>query len=146
MAAAVKRSYNSSRRREQTAATRRHVVEVSRSFFLTDGYVATSMRDVADTAGVSLQTLYNMFRSKFGLFSALMDVVVAGDHERVSVTERPNVVALEQITDPKKYVAGLVAVAVPVLHRLNAIYPVLQAAAASHAEVARAYRTFAIDA
>lgn len=104
------------------------------------------MRDVADAAGVSLQTLYNMFKSKFGLFSALMDVVVAGDHERVSVTERPNVVALEQITDPKKYVAGLVAVAVPVLHRLNAIYPVLQAAAASHAEVARAYRTFAIDA
>ncbi len=146
MPESVKRRYDSTRRREQAAETRRQIVEASRSLFVDQGYVNTSMREVADASGVSLQTLYNAFDSKFGLFAALMDVVVAGDHAPVAIRDRPEVQAIENIKDPSDYLAAVVNVAVPILVRLSVIYPTLRAAAASDPDVERAYRQFAIDA
>jgi AcrR family transcriptional regulator len=146
MAEGVKRKYDSTRRRAQAADTRQHVIEASRPLFIEQGYVATSMRQVADAAGVSLQTLYNAFDSKFGLFSALMDVIVAGDHQPVALADRPEFRALDDIDDPGEYVAAVVAAAVSVLVRLDVIFPTLRAAAESDAEVAAAYRRFVLDA
>ncbi len=145
MATRVKRPYDGSRRLEQSRDTRRHIVETARPLFLELGYEATSMRQLADAAGVSLQTLYNAFHSKFGVLSAVMDVVVAGDHGPVAVADRPAVKALDTINDPEELVRAVVAVAIPILTRLDVIFPTLRAAA-SDPQVAEAYQRFALDA
>jgi AcrR family transcriptional regulator len=145
MPSGVKRPYDASRRRALADETRQHVIEASRPLFLEQGYEATSMRQVAAAAGVSLQTLYNGFGSKFGLFRGLIDVTVAGDHEPVALADRAEVRALDELDDPEAVVRAAVAVTLPVLVRMNEFHPVVRAAAVSDPEVAEAYQRFAVD-
>jgi AcrR family transcriptional regulator len=146
VAIAVKARSAGSRREAQVDATRRHVVDVATPLFASLGYEATSVRQVADAAGVSPQTLYNAFGSKSGLFSAVVDVVVAGDHEPVAVADRPAVRVLDEIEDPVELVRAAVAAATDIVVRLEAIFPVLRAAAASDPDVAASYQRYAVDA
>lgn len=127
-------------------ATRRHIIETATPLFIAQGFEATSVRQLATAAGVAPQTLYNAFGSKFGVFSAVMDVIVAGDHEPVPLADRPERRALVDIADPRGLIAAIVAAVMPVLDRLSQIYPVLRAAAQSDPQVAEAHRRFTFDA
>src|SRR3954451_8997101 len=66
-----KRSYDATRRRERAeaerAATRRRVVDAAGQLFLTRGYVATTMTEIAREAGVALQSVYAAGQSKADL-------------------------------------------------------------------------------
>lgn len=146
MAGAVKRSYDATRRAAASRATRRHVIEAATPLFVGQGYEQTSMRQLADAGGVSLQTLYNAFGSKFGLFSAVVDRIIAGDDEPVALAERPELQALHEVDDARELVARFVAAALEVLRRLSAIYPTLRAAAVSDPQVAEAHQRFTFDA
>jgi AcrR family transcriptional regulator len=146
MADTVKRPYDASSRQAQAQRSRRHIVESARRLFIEQGYAATSMRELASAAGVSLQTLYNAFTSKYGLFSAVMDVVVAGDHEPVPISDRPALRSIEEIDDPAGVIDAAVAAAVPVLSRVDEIFPVLRAAAAADPEIGAGYQHFVIEA
>ena len=66
-----RRRYDSPRRREQAAATRRQILAAAQELFERDGYAATSMAAIASTAGVSLKTVYLAFETKSGLLRAL---------------------------------------------------------------------------
>jgi AcrR family transcriptional regulator len=127
-------------------AARHRAVDTATRLFIEHGYERASIRQIADAAGVSPQTIYNAFQSKAGLFAAVMDVVIAGDHEPIPLANRPDVAALRTIDDPGAFVRAAVAVAVSILQRLQPIYPTLRAAAASDAQIADAHQRFAIDA
>jgi AcrR family transcriptional regulator len=146
MSRSVKRAYDASSRRAQAELARQRIVDSARPLFVEHGYEATSMRELAATAGVSLQTLYNAFESKFGLFSAVMNVIVAGDHEPIALADRPEVRSFDQIEDATELIGAAVDVALPILARVDEIFPVLRAAASSDPEVAAAYQRFVIDA
>ena len=47
--------------REPTAERRIEILETAVSLFLSQGYLRTSMQDVAETASVSKATLYQIF-------------------------------------------------------------------------------------
>lgn len=143
--AGPKRSYDTSRRRAFSDATRRHVIDVATPRFSRQGYERTSMRDLAEAAGVSIQTLYNAFGSKFGLFSAVMDVVIAGDHRPEAIAERAPVRTVDSITDADELLDQLVALATEVLERLRPLYPTLRGAALSAPEVAAAHERFTLQ-
>ncbi len=51
------------------------ILDVARRRFAEAGYAATSVRPIADEAGVAIQTLYSAFGSKQGLLLALVDAV-----------------------------------------------------------------------
>lgn len=53
-------------------ARRRGILDVAREVFLARGYAATSMSEIAAKVGGSKGTLYNYFRSKEELFSAVI--------------------------------------------------------------------------
>ena len=146
MPGSVKRAYDASRRAEQADLLRRRIVDAAKPLFIGAGYEKTSMRQIAEAAGVSLQTLYNAFESKFGLFSRLMDVIVAGDHEPVALADRDDQRALSSLTDAKALIAANVILAIEILARLDEIYPVLRAAAASDAQIAEAHTRFTMHA
>ena len=61
MARPVKRAYDTRRRQAQARETQAHIAEAARELFVERGWVATSIRDVAERAGVSVQTIYNAF-------------------------------------------------------------------------------------
>jgi TetR/AcrR family transcriptional repressor of mexJK operon len=57
---------------------RRAILDVAREAFLSQGFAATSMSEIATRLGGSKGTLYNYFRSKEELFAALMIDICQG--------------------------------------------------------------------
>jgi AcrR family transcriptional regulator len=58
-------------RSERAAVTRTRITDAARRSFRSKGYAATTMTDIADAAGVAVQTVYAVFRSKSGILSEL---------------------------------------------------------------------------
>jgi AcrR family transcriptional regulator len=82
------RRYDSTRRREQAAATRLEILEAAQRLFERDGYVATTMAAVAAEAGVALKTVYLAFETKAGLLRALWHLRLRGDEADIPIHER----------------------------------------------------------
>src|SRR5947209_19797093 len=63
-------------RREQMALqTRRDILQTARRLFAERGYVATSVTDIAEAAGVAVQTIYARLGSKRGMLMGLIDLI-----------------------------------------------------------------------
>lgn len=101
----VKRRYDSTRRQEQARETRRAILAAAGRLFVDPGYAATPLTAVAAEAGVAVQTVYAVFGSKRQLLSELVDVTVAGDDEPVPLPERPFVVEIRALADPRAKLA-----------------------------------------
>src|SRR5690242_19451164 len=69
----VKRIYRSKLRAEQTEATRRRIVDAARRLFAGQRYEGVTMEQLAEEAGVAIQTLYAAFGSKFNLAYAVVE-------------------------------------------------------------------------
>ena len=52
------------------------------------GWAETTLADVAETAGVAVETIYNNFRSKKQLARDTFEAALVGDAEPVSLAER----------------------------------------------------------
>jgi AcrR family transcriptional regulator len=68
---------------EADSAKRRQIIEGARVVFLTQGFDAASMNDIARKAGVSKGTLYVYFRNKEELFEAIAEEQCGFQAERV---------------------------------------------------------------
>jgi AcrR family transcriptional regulator len=83
-------------RREQMALqTRADILRAARRLFAERGYAATSINDIADEAGVAIQTIYARLGSKRGMLLALIDLIDeeagVGPHaEQVMSAETPH--------------------------------------------------------
>jgi AcrR family transcriptional regulator len=97
-----KRSYNSPRRQEQAAATRRSILEAAQRLFERQGYALTTMDAIASEAGVALKTVYVGFATKSGVLRALWDLLLKGDQDDASVAERPWYREVIEETDPER--------------------------------------------
>jgi AcrR family transcriptional regulator len=88
------RSYRSPRREQQAAENRALVLAAATRLFSERGWAGSGMRDVAERAGVSVETVYAGFGSKPALLLAAIDAGVVGDTEGVPLAERPEFAAL----------------------------------------------------
>jgi AcrR family transcriptional regulator len=139
MAQTVKprRQYDSSRRREQAAQTRRDIEAAADKLFRERGYVGTSMPAIAAAAGVVVETVYRAFGSKSALFKAVIESALAGGSKRAETppAERPAIRAVIEETDPRRKLE-LYAATQPGVHgRSGPLYRVLVAAADSDPEL-----------
>lgn len=62
-------------RAERATLTERRILTAARSLFAEHGYGATTLRQVADEAGVAVQTVYAVHRSKPNILRALRESV-----------------------------------------------------------------------
>jgi len=83
-----RRAYDSPRRREQAAATRRAILEAAQPLLERQGYSATTMAEIAAAAGVALKTVYAAFETKSGVLRALWNLLLRGDDEGAPVQDR----------------------------------------------------------
>ncbi|MBM2622749.1 helix-turn-helix transcriptional regulator [Actinoplanes sp. LDG1-06] len=63
-------------RRRDATRTRQLLLEAARHRFASDGYAATTVRDIADDAGVNVALISRYFSSKEGLFEACLTSAV----------------------------------------------------------------------
>lgn len=98
MPKAAKRSYDATKRRERAEAerreTRRKVVAAARRLFVEKGYTATTISEIAQTAGVALQSVYAAGGSKAELLVTVSDQAIVGDDREVPLAARANMRAV----------------------------------------------------
>ena len=63
------------RRERMAEQTRREIISAARRLFAERGYAATAINDIADQAGVAVQTIYARLGSKRGMLLALIDLI-----------------------------------------------------------------------
>lgn len=137
---ANKGRYDARRRRERAeeerTATRLRVVEAARRLFLTRGYVATTMADVAGEAGVALQSVYKAGQSKADLLHLVTDLAVAGDDQELMLLERPSFQAISRESNPEGQVRMIAALIAATMERLAPVWVAYREAAAVDAKAA----------
>src|SRR5690242_3466184 len=74
---------------ERSRQTRLRILQAAHRLFVERGYGATTVQDVAEGAGVAVQTVYFVFGNKPSLLKELVDVTIAGDDEPVPTMQRP---------------------------------------------------------
>lgn len=125
------RKYDSRRRREQAARTRRDIVSAALELFLERGYVGTTMSGIAEAAGVAVETVYRAFSSKAAVFKAAVEAAVAGGADRAAVTaeQRPAIQAIIGETDPRRQLEMYAATQPSIHARMGPLLRVLHTAA-----------------
>jgi AcrR family transcriptional regulator len=136
MAERVKtRRYDSPRRREQAAATRREILEAAQRLFEGQGYAATTMAAVAAEAGVALKTVYVAFDTKSGLLRALWHLLLRGDEDDVPIGDRAWYREVLAESDPERALRLGAHNARMVKERAGALLGVIRSAAAVDADI-----------
>ena len=138
-AARSRRGYRSPLRARRAAETREALLGAAHRLFVTKGWVATGMRDVAAEAGVATETVYAYFSSKRALLQAVVDRAVVGDDRPMAVAERPEFAAMGDGPHGKRTAAAARLLAA--IHgRTAAFAKVIREAAASDHEIADVLR------
>jgi AcrR family transcriptional regulator len=99
------RQYDSTLRRRQAEGTRRAVLDAASRLFSGRGWTV-GMREIASSAGVSVETVYANFGSKSQLLEQVLDVAVVGDDEPVSLMDRPEFTTLGQGSQAQRAAAA----------------------------------------
>jgi AcrR family transcriptional regulator len=122
---------------QRAADTRRRILDAAHDLFVGNGYGATNLQEVADRAGVAIQTIYFVFGNKRKLLKELVDATIAGDDEPIATMNRPwfgEVIASETADALlRAHVRGTSEI----LHRVAAITDMVTTAGASDAEIAQ---------
>lgn len=85
----VKRSYRSPLREERARTTRRRVREAAARLFVEHGYGRTTVRTIAEKAGVAPRTVHVAYPGgKLEIFQDALNVAIAGDERPASQAER----------------------------------------------------------
>ncbi|MET7767244.1 helix-turn-helix domain-containing protein [Nocardia sp. NPDC005366] len=107
---AEKRRYATELRTKQTELTRGRVLDAARAEFLEHGYLGTTLTGVAASAGVSVQTIYNVVGGKAALLKAVYDTMLAGDDEPIPMAQRPMFVAMIEAESGRECLARYTAI------------------------------------
>src|SRR6478672_6119855 len=86
MATVKRRRYRSTIRRGDAPGL---VCDAARELFTTNGYLATTIEDIATAAGVARPTVFSAVGSKPAILKAVIDRAMAGDEAPVALAAPP---------------------------------------------------------
>jgi AcrR family transcriptional regulator len=89
----------------QARATRRRIVDAGAALFIANGYAATTLEQIADRAGVAVQTVYFHFGNKRTVLKQAVDIAAVGDDEPAAVLDRPWMERAGAEADPERVIA-----------------------------------------
>lgn len=101
----TKRRYHAPQRAEQAAATRRAVLAAARELFTTRGYAATTVGQIAERAGVAVDTLYVTVGRKPALLREVFETALSGQDVAVPAEERDYVRAIRAAPSAREKIA-----------------------------------------
>src|SRR6266508_5327046 len=76
-------------RRERAKATHWRIVKAAYTLFCARGYAGTTMAQIAEAAGVAVQTVYFTFHTKSAVLSRAYDFAVMGEDEPLTPDKQP---------------------------------------------------------
>ncbi|GAA3573596.1 hypothetical protein GCM10022419_063220 [Nonomuraea rosea] len=131
----VQRRYDSLRRTTQALETRAEIARAARRLFTERGWAATTVRDVAREAGVSVPTVYSVYGNKAGLTRALAD---AADLSADLAQQLAELEAAE--ADPRRQLAAMAGFDRRLYERAGDVIMLLREAGRTEPELATVYR------
>ncbi|MBL1080184.1 TetR/AcrR family transcriptional regulator [Nocardia sp. 2] len=131
---------NTGVRAAKTTANRVKMLAAARELFTTRGYTPTTMKAIAEQAGMAVQTLYFTFATKRAILSELLDVEIAGDAEPIATMDRPWFAAAVA-APPAEQIRLQVDAAATIFARVSPLLEVIRSAAATDPELAELWET-----
>jgi AcrR family transcriptional regulator len=131
-----RRSYDSTRRREQAAATRAEILDAAWRLFEDRGYAATTVGAIAEEAGVAVKTVYLAFETKAGVLRALWNALLRGGDDAPPITEHAWHREMSEEPDPERQLRLNARNSRAGKERIGRIYQVIRAAAGEDADSA----------
>ncbi|MFE7245376.1 TetR/AcrR family transcriptional regulator [Streptomyces sp. NPDC057580] len=123
------------KRAAKSRQTRLRMLDAARELFVEQGYGVTTLQEVADRAGVAVQTIYFKFGNKRTLLKEVVDTAIAGDDEPVATMERPWFRETLDAGTAEGHLRAHVAGTRAILDRVAPITEMLAAASAMDPEV-----------
>ncbi|MGI8757828.1 MAG: TetR/AcrR family transcriptional regulator [Acidimicrobiales bacterium] len=115
----MKRTYQSPLREEAARVTRGRIRDAAVELFVQNGFVATTMKQVAARAGVAERTVYTAYATKADLFRDAVNVALVGDELPVAILDRGEVRAAMAERDGRQALAQAVTYNVAISERAN---------------------------
>jgi AcrR family transcriptional regulator len=141
MAKPVKgRRYDSPVRKEQAEQTRTRIVEAAAALFQQQGYGPTTIKQMAERAGVAVDTVYAVFGNKARVLTAWMDSRLSGPHSVGNVMERPEALAIRDAKDHRAQIKAFVAFVDLISKHVWPVNDIMRSAAAVEPQMAAIYR------
>lgn len=119
------------------------MIDTARPLFLSQGYAATTMDQIAAGAGVAVQTVYYTFKSKGNLLSQVVEVTAAGEDEALPAMQRPWAQDMLAATSAQRILALGTEHGTAIYERVAHLWPAVNAAAAVDPAVANYWRSVA---
>lgn len=137
------RRYDSTRRRAAAESTRRAVLEAAHALFVRQGYDATSVADVARTAGVAVDTVYASVGRKPRLLLAVHDLVLGEGAGAVAAEQRAYVQRVRSASDARAKIGAYAEAMGRLLPHTTPLLDALRAAAATDDDCRSVWRELA---
>ena len=131
-----RRAYRSPKRAARAARTRHDILDAARVLFTDQGYAATTMAQVADRAGVAIDTVYASVGTKPELLRLLLEGAIAGGDEAVRAEERVYVHRIRAATSAQDKLAIYGRALAEIRPRLAPLEAVVDEAAPAEPEIA----------
>jgi AcrR family transcriptional regulator len=131
MSKAVKRQYKSTRRQEQAGETRLLILRAARDLFVAKGYGRTTIAEIAERAGVAVETVYAAFGNKATLLRQAWFATFRGDEVDVPLYDRAEMQAILAEPDLPTRIRKHAAFVTASNRRMAPLYHALQGAAAT---------------
>src|SRR5258708_35710695 len=129
-----KRPYTSTVRQDQAARTRLLITDAANDLFTSKGYARTTVRAIAERAGVAPDTVYASFGSKVRILTALVDARLAPPGV-ANVMDRPEARAVRDELDQRRQLRLFALDIAAVSTRVRPIYEILRTASAVEPEL-----------
>ena len=105
MTSRVKRPYDNAARQARSDATRSRILEVARESITTRGYRATTIAEIARTADVHVDTIYELVGRKPDLLRELIERAISGTDRALAPSQRGYVQEMGKEPDPARKLA-----------------------------------------
>lgn len=135
------RAYRSPLRAEQARGTRARIIAAAQALFIGRGYAATSIRAVAESAGVVPETVYGIFGTKRALLEAVVDsAITGGTAEPRDWLQHSWVTEILALASPRERLNRWVRHTAATLSRTSPVHAVIRGAAESDRDLAGLHR------
>jgi AcrR family transcriptional regulator len=124
-------------RRDRARTTRLRITKAAYTLFCERGYAGTTMGDIADAAGVAVQTVYFTFHTKSELLSRAYDYAVLGEGDPVPPEQSAWYGAMSRESDLTAALRHAVKGIGEILTRATPLDTVVRAGAGSDPDTAR---------
>jgi AcrR family transcriptional regulator len=129
------RPYRSKLRSERARRTRQAVLEAARRLFVGQGYVATTIGEIATLAGVAVDTVYASVGTKPEIFRLLWETAISGTDEVVAAEDRDYVTRVHGARTARQKLTIYAGAVAAIQQRMGPLHIVLRDAAGSSPEL-----------